>query len=340
MASVERTPTHRRTGQRMTFGERWQTKRAAVYAALITGVLCLAGPAVVFGPMHDWARYPLAYTHRGDALANLWVIKTVVETGSPYESRALGAPFGATFFDFPRSEILFLLFYRAAGLVTANIALIHNVFYVAGFPLVAWSALAVLRRELHVAWPLAVAGAIVFCWLPYHFLRLEHLHLSNYVAVPIAAWLMLRVGGERPPFFERGRLGAATPAVWLAVALVAVTSIYYAFFAVVLIAGVGAIQAIAARSWRPAASALLVVASIGTALSIALIPVIRYRAADGANPVGRRPVARGERFLFAPPDPPAAAIRQPHVGTRSRPSRGRITGRRPTQTRISSRRSD
>ena len=82
MASVERTLTHRRTGQRMTFGERWQTKRAAVYAALITGVLCLAGPAVVFGPMHDWARYPLAYTHRGDALANLWVIKTVVETGS------------------------------------------------------------------------------------------------------------------------------------------------------------------------------------------------------------------------------------------------------------------
>ncbi len=267
----------------MTFGERWQTKRAAVYAALITGVLCLAGPAVVFGPMHDWARYPLAYTHRADALANLWVIKTVVETGSPYESRALGAPFGATFFDFPRSEILFLLFYRAAGLVTANIALIHNVFYIAGFPLVAWSALAVLRRELHVAWPLAVAGAIVFCWLPYHFLRIEHLHLSNYVAVPIAVWLVLRVGGERPPFFERGGIDAATPAVWLAVALVALTSSYYAFFAVVLIAGVGAIQALAARSWRPAGSALLVAACIGTALAIALTPVIRYRAAEGVN---------------------------------------------------------
>ena len=99
-----------------------------------------------------------------------------------------------------------------------------------------------LRRELHVAWPLAVAGAIVFCWLPYHFLRLEHLHLSNYVAVPIAAWLMLRVGGERPPFFESGGLDAPPSAVWLAVALVALTSIYYAFFAVVLIAGVGAIQ--------------------------------------------------------------------------------------------------
>jgi phosphoglycerol transferase len=271
---------------------RRQPTGAAVCATLITGVLCLAGPWLAFGPMHDWARYPLSYTYRGDALANLWVIKTVMETGSPYASPALGAPFGASFFDFPRSEVFFLLFYRTAGLITSNVALTHNVFYLAGFPLVAWSALAVLRRELHVAWPLAVAGAIVFCWLPYHFLRLEHLHLSNYVAVPIAAWLMLRVGGERPPFFERGGIDAATPALWLAMAVVALTSSYYAFFAVVLIVGVGAIQALAARSWRPAGSALLVAACIGLALTIALTPVIRYRAVEGLN---RLAVARSLR---------------------------------------------
>ena len=198
-------------------------------------------------------------------------------------------------------EVLFLLFYRAAGRITDNVSLVHNVFYLAGFPLVGWSALVVLRRELHVAWPLAAAGAIVFCWLPYHFIRLEHLHLSNYVAVPIAAWLMLRVGGERPPFFERGRLGAAAPAVWLAAVLVAVTSIYYAFFAVILIAGVGAIQGIAVRSWRPAASALLVVASIATVLSVALTPVLRYRAAAGANPaVAARSVAENDTIPLRP----------------------------------------
>ena len=257
--------------------------------------------------------------------------------GVPPSARRSARPF----FDFPRPEVLFLLFYRAAGLVTANIALIHNVFYLAGFPLVAWSALAVLRRELHVAWPLAVAGAIVFCWLPYHFLRLEHLHLSNYVAVPIAAWLMLRVGGERPPFFERGRLGAATPAVWLAVALVAADQhLLRVFRGGALIAGVGAIEAIAARSWRPAASALLVVACIGTALAIALTPVLRYRAAEGANPVRRRRSVSGERCLLAPPDSPAAAIRPPHVWHRSRRSRARTTRRRRSSTRISSPRSE
>jgi phosphoglycerol transferase len=186
-------------------------------------------------------------------------------------------------------------------MVTTNVALIHNVFYFAGFPLVAWSALAVLRRELRVAWPLAVAGAIVFCWLPYHFLRLEHLHLSNYAVVPIATWLVLRVAGVRPPFFERGRLGPAAPLVWVAVALVAATSIYYAFFAVVLIAGVGALEAIVTRSARPAASALLTVASIVAALAIALSPALRYRAAEGPNPaVAARSVAENDIYSLRP----------------------------------------
>jgi len=132
-------------------------------------------------------------------------------------------------------------------------------------------------------WPLAAAGGIVFCWLPYHFLRLEHLHLANYAAVPIAVWLVLRVAGERPPFFERGRLGPATTFVWVGIALVAATSIYYAFFAVVLVAAVGVLEALAARSPRPAASAVLVIAAIGAALAIALAPALRYRAVAGSN---------------------------------------------------------
>jgi phosphoglycerol transferase len=292
---------YRRAGQRVSGAEGRGPARDAVLATAVTGLLCLAGMWLSFAPLHDWIRYPLSYTSRGDALANLWVIKTVVETGWANGSPALGAPFGATFLDFPRSEVLFLLFYRAASMVTTDVALIHNVFYLAGFPLVAWSALAVLRGELRVAWPLAVAGGIVFCWLPYHFLRLEHLHLSNYAAVPVAAWLVIRVGSGRPPFFERGQLGPGTPAVWVALALVAATSIYYAFFAMVLVAGVGAVQSIIARSVRPAASALLIVLLIGAALAIALSPALRYRIAEGPNPgVAARSIAENDIYSLRP----------------------------------------
>jgi phosphoglycerol transferase len=281
----------------------WSSRpgRDALVAGATALLLCLAGAWLAFGPVRDWVHYPLAYTMSRDALANLWLIKTVIETGSASGNPALGAPFGATFLDFPRSEVLFLLFYRVAGMVSANAALIHNAFYLAGFPLVAWSALAVLRQGFHVSWPLAVAGAMAFSWLPYHFLRLEHLHLSNYAVVPVAAWLVLRVSGERPPFFERGRLALAAPAVWVALLLVASSSIYYAFFAMVLVAGAGALEALAARSLRPAVSAALTVASLGVILAIVLAPALRYRAAAGPNAtVAVRSIAENDIYALRP----------------------------------------
>ena len=259
-------------------------RRDAAFAATATGVLCAAGVWLIFAPLHDWMRYPLAYTNSGDALANLWLIKTVIETGWVSVNPALGAPFGATVFDFPHPEVLFLLFYRAAGALTSNVALIHNLFYLVGFPVVAWSALAVLRGELRVAWPLAVAGAFLFTWLPYHSQRVAHLHLSNYAVVPVAAWLLLRVTGDRPPFFETGRLRPASAMVWLGVVGLAWTSIYYTFLAIVLLAAASVLEGIVSRSLRPVASALLVTAAVAAALAVALAPVLRHSAIDGPNP--------------------------------------------------------
>jgi phosphoglycerol transferase len=279
----------------------FRARRDAASAAAITGLLCVAGVWLVFAPLHDWMRYPLAYTDTADALANLWVIKTVIETGWVSVNPALGAPFGATVFDFPHPEVLFLLFYRSAGAFTSNVALIHNLFYLVGFPVVAWSALAVLRGELRVAWPLAVAGAFLFTWLPYHSQRLAHLHLSNYAVVPVAAWLLLRVTADRPPFFEQGRLRPAAAAVWLAVVALAWTSIYYTFFAIVLLAAAGVLEGIVARSLRPVASALLVSLAVAAALAVALAPVLRQRAIDGANPdAATRSFAESDVYALRP----------------------------------------
>ena len=169
-------------------------------------------------------------------------MKTVLETGWFSGNSSLGAPFGASFLDFARPEMAFLLFHRLAGAFTSNVALVHNLFYFAGFPLVAWSALAVLRGELRVAWPLAVAGAVTFCWLPYHFLRIEHLFLSNYMVVPVAAWLMLRVRRPATAVLRARAVGAGGAARLAGVALLASTSLYYAFFAIVLICAGGVLE--------------------------------------------------------------------------------------------------
>lgn len=276
-------------------------RRDALLAAGVTGVLCMAAVWSVFGPLGTWGRYPLAYTNSADSIFNLWVVKTVIETGWFVSNPALGAPFGASVLDFARPEVLFLLMLRGASLLSSNVVLIHNLFYFAGFPLVAWSALVVLRRELHLSWPIALAGALAFSWLPYHFARIPHLFLSNYLVVPVATALVLRLSTDRPPFFEEGRLRLAHPGVWLAIVLVASTSIYYAFFAIVLIAAEGVIGSMGSRSVRPAASALLLAGCLAVSLALALTLSLRHRAEEGTNTaVGERGVGESDVFALRP----------------------------------------
>src|SRR6476659_3672203 len=117
--------------------------------------------------------------------------------------------------------------------------------------------------------------------------------------VHIEAALIIRVSDHRPPFFDQGRLRLAHPGVWLALVLIAWTSIYYAFFAIVLIAAEGLIGSIAARSVRPAASALLLVGCLAALLALALTPSLRHRTVEGPNSlVAVRSVAESDVYAL------------------------------------------
>ena len=285
----------------MTRPGRRGISRGALLSVAVATAVSLAGVWVTFAPLRDWAAYPLLYTNAHDALFNLFVVKTIAETGWYGHDPALGAPFGATFLDFPKPETLFLLCYRAAGAITRNTSLVHNAFYFAGFPLVTWSALGVLRRELCLSWPSSVAGGLLFSWLPFHFARIEHLFLSNYLVVPLAVALVLRVCGERPPFFEKGRLRVPAPGVWLMIALTGSASLYYAHFALLLICGAGLMAAIAGRAWRPAASAALVALALAGVVAANLAPSIAYQARHGATTtVAVRSLAESDLYALRP----------------------------------------
>jgi hypothetical protein len=231
-----------------------------LFSLLVVWIACLVVLGWVFWPIGYLLNYPIVYN--GDGLWNLFVIKTVLETGWYGDNPYLGAPSSAIFLDFPKPEVLYLLIFRLAGLATDNVALIHNLFYFLGFFLVSGVALIALRRGFHLSWPLAVAGALLYVFLPYHFMRQGHLFLSNYFTVPIAVWIALMVVTSRPPFFENGRLVVAKWPVLLAVAIIASTSIYYTFFSLSLIAIAGCLESIRTKLWRHSLSALLVCFSI------------------------------------------------------------------------------
>ena len=264
-----------------------------------TLALCTAAQLWLYWPVADWLSLPLTY--EGDGLWSLFVIKTVLQTGWYASNPQLGAPFGAHFLDFAKPEVLHLAFIRLAGGFTQDIDLVHNLFYALGFHLVALSALAVLRRGFDLSWPLAVAGALLFTFLPFHFFRLEHLFLSSYYVVPIAAWLVLKVASEHPPFFEAGHPGTGRWTVWVACAVLASTSIYYAFFGLYLIFATGALEAMRRRVWQPLGSATLVCALLSGLVMVNLAPSLLHRYTEGRNPeVAVRPMREVDVYALRP----------------------------------------
>lgn len=275
------------------------TLRAPTLSVGATLALCTAVLLWLYWPVNDWRTLPLTY--QGDGLWSLFVIKTVLQTGWYASNPQLGAPFGANFLDFAKPEVLHLAFIRFAGVFTQDIALVHNLFYALGFHLVALSALAVLRRGFDLSWPLAVAGALLFSFLPFHFFRLEHLFLSSYYVVPIAAWLVLKVASEHPPFFEAGHPGTGRWTVWVACAVLASTSIYYAFFGLCLILATGALEALRRRVWQPLGSATLICALLSGLVMANLAPSLLHRYAQGRNPeVAVRPMQEVDVYALRP----------------------------------------
>lgn len=256
--------------------------RAATWMALaVVWAGCAIGLSWIFWPLGDWLRYPLVY--EGDGLWNLFVIKTIFETGWYGSNDHLGAPFAATFLDFAKPESLYLLMFRLAGLVTDNVVLVHNLFYFLGFFLVSGSALLVLRHGFRLRWMLAIAGALLYAFLPFHLMRQAHLFLSNYFAVPIAVWIALLVCADRPPFFPMGRWERPRWQVWVAAVVLASVSIYYGFFAIVVIAAVGCLESVRTMLWRHAASAMLFCALVAVCLMGNLAPSLLNSMEQGAN---------------------------------------------------------
>lgn len=268
-------------------------------AAAVTVLLCLLLLAWIYRPASVWLQYPLTY--QSDGLWNLFIIKTVLQTGWYHSNPLLGAPFEANFLDFAKPETLYLVAYKIAGLFTENVALIHNMFYFAGFVLVALAALFVLRDGFRLSWVLACTGALLYTFLPYHFLRVGHLFLSNYFVIPLAVWLALQVAAKHLPFFDRRRRGRVRIAVVLTALLIASTSIYYTFFGLCVILGTGILEALRQRTWHRLISAALVCGIIIGGLGINLAPSLLHRVNAGANPeVATRALSELNTFALRP----------------------------------------
>jgi phosphoglycerol transferase len=249
-------------------------------AALAAALSALFGFLVI----QPW-RGDLGVPYLYFADANLYrsEVKGILEHGWYWHNPDLGAPEGQQLFDFPglNGDPLNILLIKVIGLFSSDAAVVVNVFFLLTFPLVGLAAYLVLRR-LTLSVPVAIVCSILYTVLPYHFVRGEgHLLLSAYYVVPVGAYLVLAVLGDRPLFTGR-RVTLATLGLCALVAL-ASGAYYYSAFTVVLVGAAALIRAGVTRSVRPLAHGGAVVGAILALSLVTLAPSLVYWAKHGRN---------------------------------------------------------
>ncbi len=245
---------------------------------------------------------PLRYGPVDDTKFYLMLVKGIIDHGGYLTNASLGAPFHQQLFDYPQgADNLNLLIIRGLGLLSSDPALVVNLFFLLTFALASFTAQLVLR-SLGVGVAAAGVAAVLFSLLAYHFFRGEsHLLLSAYYAVPLSAYLFLRVMSDAPLFARRAppsrpglawasRRSLATVGMCL---VIGSENLYYATFASVLLVG-ATIIALALRRRRAFASGLAVLALVAGTLAANLAPSLIYRAQHGANVALARTAAADE----------------------------------------------
>ncbi|MCO4748433.1 MAG: hypothetical protein KC912_26830 [Proteobacteria bacterium] len=250
---------------------REQAQAAAAY--LLTGALSVAVAIAIIGRNNLGG--PLKYDR--DALWGLAYVKQLIETGSFWENPALAAPFGATYYDLPHDFVAEITAIRVLGLFSDDAAVVYNAYYLLGFACTAVAALWALRR-LDAAWPPAIAGAVLFATLPFHFLRYGHLSLSNYYAIPLIVVCSAQLMVWPAP---KGR--RAWAALVAAALLIAIGPAYYVIFGAALALFSGAIGALRLASWKRAAAGLALCVGLLGVFSLSNIEGRLYQAEHGAN---------------------------------------------------------
>jgi len=312
-----------------------------VLEGLLAGIVSLGCAAVVLQLWRADLSVPLRYAPVDDTKFYLMLVKGIAEHGSYLSNPHLGVPFGQQLSDYPQgADNLNLAIVRFLALFTTNAALIVNLFFLLTFALVGFIAHLVLR-SLGLSAMAGGVAAVLYSLLAYHFFRGEsHLLLSAYYAVPLAAYLFLRLLGEESLFARRegahrrwlawgSTRSLATVAICV---LIGSENLYYATFAVVMIAGVngaGKTTSIAKlakhcmnqkKKVMVAAVVVVIVSSVGANLA----PTLVYRSEHGTNTTLERSAAFTERSDEAFSLRPANLI-LPVPGSRIAPLR-RIAG--------------
>jgi len=259
-----------------------------VFAAVLANALMGGG----FTPNIS---YPYGYSD--DSLAVLFNIQRILE-GWVFENPRSGYPFGSNWLDYPSSDAATYSAFKVLTWMVGSTPAAFNLYFLLGFPLAFVAAFFVLR-SLGLVPVFSLAAALIFAFLPFHFLRLQHLYYTWYFVVPVFYYIAFRIfrGDNKalPPTTSLSK------AILFSLAMIALSSfgVYYALFGLIAcsVATLSGIFGDAPKSSLRLGAAVGALIILGVALNITPNLVNKY--SNGKNPeVAQRHPAESEIYGF------------------------------------------
>ncbi len=264
----------------------WEQSELPIYLLSVL-LTCFAA----FRALKLWlADFSVPFQYLNDATAVQAHFKTVLETGWYEYQPALGAPVGQNYHDFPQADNLAMFYAKFIGLVTDQVGVAVNSYYLLGFPLAAITAVWFFR-VCGVAKFFSVVLSVLYAIAPFHWEKAEnHLFLAAYFPVPLALGLIVmairsdalwgvRQGVPKLWGIVSGR-GAGTMAI---MALVGTASSYYSVFVLILLAPAGLVALVRTRRWRRFLGVALAGIGLVAVMVANMLPDLLYSWVHGNN---------------------------------------------------------
>lgn len=135
-------------------------------------------------------RLPLS---EGDFYVHGMQIKTILEGAwLPLQNSLLGAPLEQKIYEFQGADLSFFLTVKLLSVFTSDWMLIAKIMFICSFQLITTISFYAIKK-IHATDEWALGGALIFAFLPFHFLRLPHLWLSMYISVPLCFMLCANI---------------------------------------------------------------------------------------------------------------------------------------------------
>jgi phosphoglycerol transferase len=211
------------------------------------------------------------------------LIKRLIDNVWYFNSTYSGFPFESIWLDLPVSDTGNCIILKLLGILTHNYALTLNLYFLLGFSVTSLVSYAVLQR-LRISTIYSLTGAMLFTFLPFHFMRIPHLFYTWYFNVPIFFWISFKIYANIPIFFEPGKKIWKNIKHCLILLVLACFGVYFSFFAVLMFIASGIAGSLKWESNKNIVSAFLAICVIMAGVGINIAPSIIYAYKNGRNP--------------------------------------------------------